>query len=160
MLREDLDGKLPHLRLTTTNRAFCASAQYLERFGTPQTPADLKKHSCLANVVMGVPERWSVLMGRTKRELKLDSRLLADNGEILRRACIDGAGIGNFYRFHVREDLRAGRLIEVLGSFQPNTNALYAILPHRQIVLPHVDAFIKFVGSVVQDAPFRQKDAD
>jgi DNA-binding transcriptional LysR family regulator len=157
VLREELDSKLPHLRIAPSGRAFCAAPEYLSRHGTPATPADLARHQCLANMVAGTAERWTVKAGRTRRQIRVPAQLLADNGEVLRLACLNGAGIGNFYRFHVREDLAAGRLIEVLAGYQPHSNFIYAVTPHREMMLPPVQLFIEFVRSVVTESPLRDE---
>lgn len=154
VLREELDSKLPHMRIAPSRRAFCASPTYLARHGSPDTPSDLARHQCLANMVAGVAEGWSVQLGRKRRQAKVEAQLLADNGEILRMACLNDAGIGNFYRFHVREDLEKGDLVEVLSTFQPNSNFLYAVTPHREMILPQVERFIGFVRSIVTEQPF------
>lgn len=155
VLRDELDSKLPHLRLGPSGRAFCASPSYLARHGTPETPADLSRHKCLANIVAGVSEGWFVKLGRKLKPIQVEAQLLADNGEILRRACLDGAGIGNFYKFHVRENLKNGDLVEVLSAYQPDSNFVYAITPHREMILPQVGLFIEFVRSVVTQGPFQ-----
>jgi DNA-binding transcriptional LysR family regulator len=156
VLREEIDSKLPHVRISPSGRAFCASPEYIARQGSPSTPADLARHFCLSNMVAGAAERWTVKAGRTRRQIRVPAQLLADNGEILRRACLNGAGIGNFYRFHVREDLEEGRLVEVLGNYQPRSNFIYAVTPHREMMLPQVELFIDFVRSIVAERPFRE----
>lgn len=157
VLREELDSKLPHFRIAPSGRAFCASPDYLARHGSPGTPADLARHRCLANMVAGAAERWTFKVGRTRRQIQVNAQMLADNGEVLRMACLDGAGIGNFYRFHVRDDLDNGRLVEVLGAYQPNSNFIYAVTPHREMVLPQVELFVGFVRSIVAGPPFRDR---
>jgi DNA-binding transcriptional LysR family regulator len=154
VLREDLDSKLPHMRVAPSRRAFCASPGYLARNGSPTTPKELARHQCLANMVAGVSEGWSVQLGRKRKQVKVQAQLLADNGEILRMACLNGSGIGNFYRFHVHKDLEEGSLVEVLSAYQPNCNFLYAVTPHREMILPQVELFINFVRSIVPDDSF------
>ena len=42
--------------------------------------------------------------------------LLANNGETVRRLAVAGAGLARLGEYHVREDLAAGRLVEVLAD--------------------------------------------
>jgi DNA-binding transcriptional LysR family regulator len=154
VLREDLDSKLPHIRMAPISRAFCASPKYLSQHGTPTTPADLARHRCLANMLSGSSERWTVKLGRSRKQIQVNAQFMADSGDVLRTACIDGAGIGNFYRFHVRASLERGELVEVLGTYQPNSNYLYAVTPHREMILPQVQLFIDYVRSIVDAPPF------
>jgi DNA-binding transcriptional LysR family regulator len=160
VLREELDSKLPHVRIAASGRAFCASPKYLAQHGSPNTLTDLARHRCLANMVAGAAERWAYRAGRTRKQVQVKAQMLADNGEVLRMACLNGGGIGNFYRFHVREDLEKGRLVEVLGAYQPNSNFIYAVTPHREMILPQVELFVEFVRSIVAGPPFRDRKGD
>jgi DNA-binding transcriptional LysR family regulator len=154
VLRDEPDSKLAHFRIAPSRRAFCASPRYLERNGVPGKPSDLARHRCLANMVAGAPERWMVKAGRTEKQIQVDAQLLADNGELLRMACLEGAGIGNFYRFHVSSDLEKGNLVEVLGAYQTDSNHIYAVTPHRKMIRPQTELFIGFVRSIVGSPPF------
>jgi DNA-binding transcriptional LysR family regulator len=154
VLREELDSKLPHIRIGPSGRAFCASPKYLAEHGVPATPAELARHRCLANMLGGTSERWTVKLGRTRKQIQVNAQFMADNGDVLRRACVDGAGIGNFYRFHVRASLEQGELAEVLSAYQPNSNFVYAVTPHREMVLPQVQLFVDYVRSIVAGPPF------
>ena len=76
-------------------------------------------------------------------------KLLSDNGELLRQACLGGAGISLFYDFHIEGDLRAGRLVQVLADFEVPARDAFAIIPHRKIITPQAKAFIDFVRALV-----------
>jgi DNA-binding transcriptional LysR family regulator len=129
--------------------------RFTRRHGAPAHPSDLVRHRCLSNIVAGVAEGWSVKVRRKRKQVQVQvaSQLLADNGEILRMACLRGVGVGNFYRFHVQEDLKIGRLVEVLGAYQFDSNFLYAIMPHREMIRPQVQLLIEFVRNVVTNKP-------
>jgi len=57
--------------------------------------------------------------------------------------------LGNFYHFHVRDDLRRGRLIRILPDYESKSQHIFAIVPHRQILRPQAEAFIAFVRRLV-----------
>jgi DNA-binding transcriptional LysR family regulator len=76
-------------------------------------------------------------------------QLYRRSGGAVRQACLGGAGIGNFYQFHVRQDLADGRLVRILPNYQTKTQNLFAIIPHRQIVRPQTKVFIDFVRRLV-----------
>ena len=73
---------------------------------------------------------------------------LSDNGDLLRQVCLRGAGIGNFYRFHVQNDLESGGLVRILPSFEVKPRNVYAVLPHRQIMRPQAKAFVEFARNL------------
>lgn len=70
---------------------------------------------------------------------------------MLRRACLAGAGIGKFYRFHVQEDITLGRLVPVLRDYESRAQSMFAIIPHRKIVRPQAKAFIAFVSGLAAE---------
>ena len=59
--------------------------------------------------------------------------------------------IGKFYRFHVQEDIRVGRLIPVLVDYESKAQDMFAIIPHREIVRPQAKAFIAFVSALAAE---------
>jgi DNA-binding transcriptional LysR family regulator len=126
----------------------CAAPSYVQRHGIPKTLGDLQKHECIASRFSELTEAWVLRRQREWQTVNVRSRLLSDNGDLLRQACIAGAGIGNFYRFLVRDDIEQGRLMEVLTDYEPKPKNIYAVLPHRQIVRPQAKAFIEFVRGV------------
>jgi DNA-binding transcriptional LysR family regulator len=149
MLHEQPKSKLSHVLLAVSPREICASPGYLARYGTPTMPEDLDGHQCLSSRFSGVAESWAFIRGAETWIINVKSRLLSDNGDILRQACLAGAGIGNFYRFHVLDDLREGRLVRVLPEFTPRPKDIYAVIPHRQLLRPQTKAFIEFATQAV-----------
>ncbi len=147
---EEPDTKLTHLLLAAAPRVLCASPDYLERHGAPRVPEDLSAHVCLSARFSEMAETWTLQHGEDAHFVNVHSQLLCDNGDVLRHACLRGAGIGNLYRFHVLADLQAGRLIPVLPAFPPSERNIYAVTPHRQLIRPQARAFIDFIGLVLK----------
>jgi DNA-binding transcriptional LysR family regulator len=144
-LQEEPESKLAHFLLAESPRALCASPGYVERFGMPEHPRDLDRHECISGRFSELAEAWLLRKGGDWQAVHVRSRLLSDNGDLLRQACLKGSGIGNFYLFHVLADLDAGRLLRVLPGYESKPKNIYAVIPHRQIVRPQTRAFIEFV---------------
>lgn len=77
---------------------------------------------------------------------------LVSDGEAMRLMALAGAGIARLARWHVAEDMAAGRLVSLLEAFNPGdeepTHAVYVgqgrHLPAR------VRAFLDFLGESVR----------
>jgi len=148
-LQEEPESKLAHFVLAASPRAICASPGYVRRHGMPRRPEDLDRHECISGRFSELAEAWMLRKGGGDwRSVHVRSRLLSDNGDLLRQACLMGAGIGNFYAFHVRADIEAGRLVRVLPDYESKPKNVYAVIPHRQIVRPQTKAFIEFVRAL------------
>lgn len=149
-LREDLESKQPHFQLGPIARVLCASPSYVALRGLPTRIEDLQQHDVVASRFTQRADVWELKAGTRFRTAKIRPRLLSDNGELQRQACLNGAGIGAFYEFHVRKDLAAGRLVRLLPQHETRPHNLYVSLPHREIVRPQARAFIEFLRGLVE----------
>jgi DNA-binding transcriptional LysR family regulator len=152
-LEEEPQSKLTHFWLAHCPRTICASPDYVARRGLPKAPQDLTRHECISGRFSELAAGWSLERQGVWQLVDARFRLLSDNGDILRQACVGGAGIGNFHYFHVCDDLRDGRLIRILPDYIPKPRNIFAVIPHRQIVRPQAKAFIDFVRGLLQRDP-------
>jgi DNA-binding transcriptional LysR family regulator len=148
-LQEEPESKLAHFVLARSPRAICASPEYIARRGMPLEPNELEQHECISGRFSQLAEAWQLRKAGDWQAVHVRSRLLSDNGDLLRQACLMGSGIGNFYEFHVLDDLERGRLIRVLPGYESKPKNIYAVIPHRQIVRPQTKAFIEFTRRLV-----------
>jgi DNA-binding transcriptional LysR family regulator len=147
---EELPTKQAQMMLAESAQVLCASPAYLQSHGTPQSLGDLERHRCLCPRFSEVAETWHLRAGNAWKPVRPDAVLLSDNGDALRGACLSGAGIGNFYRFHVAQDLARGTLVEVLPQHPLRAKTIYAILPHRHMIRPLARGFTAFLREEVQ----------
>jgi DNA-binding transcriptional LysR family regulator len=148
VLDEEPRSKVAHFLLGKSPRMICASPGYVERFGMPKTPDDLAHHHCVSARFSDLAETWFFVRRGRQRAANIHCKLLSDNGEVLRQACLAGAGIGNFYAFHVQADVKRKSLVRLLTNFEVRPRNMYAIIPHREIIRPQVKAFVEFIRQV------------
>lgn len=110
----------------------CASPAYLQRRGAPEHPDQLREHDC----VLGFSERWSMMVGRRPKALRVTGRWVSNNGIALRHAALEGLGIIYVPETLVQDDLDAGRLCEVLEPFALRGIPVWAVYPRRRRRLP------------------------
>ena len=150
-LSEEPQSKLTHFWLASCGLTLCASPDYLARRGAAKTPDDLNQHDCLTSRFSDLAVPWKLGREGVWRSINPQFKLLSDNGELLRQACLGGAGISAFYNFHVQDDLCSGRLIRVLPEFELAPRDIFAIIPDKKIIRPHAKVFIDFVRCLVED---------
>ena len=83
--------------------------------------------------------------------VRVCGRIEANTGELLSDAALAGFGIALHSTWHVREDLRTGRLVQVLPNFPMAVNGIYAVMPQRRLVPPRVRAFVDFLADRWRD---------
>ncbi|GGI17236.1 LysR family transcriptional regulator [Oxalicibacterium faecigallinarum] len=93
-----------------------ASPAYLQRHGTPQTPADLQAHQTLGFLQYETGNKWP-LRHENGEWLTIKPAMLASSGETLRALALEGQGIVCLSEFMTRKDIDTGRLVSILGNY-------------------------------------------
>jgi DNA-binding transcriptional LysR family regulator len=120
-------------RVGTYRLLLVASPAYVERHGAPQSPAELSTARCLINLNMSPRNRWPLSRNGKQEIAEVEGGLQIDNGEALRVATLEGAGIAYMPTDLVGEDLAAGRLVPILPDWQMLTIPIHLIHPSRRV---------------------------
>ena len=135
-------------KLSSERSVICASPAYLQRHGTPRTPEDLARHSCLGYSYTNSGDEWRLqnsVTGET-RSVPITGAIKADNGDMLRQAALCGAGLIFQPLFIVTEDLQAGRLVQVLADYPAPELGIHALYPSRKHLSAKVRTFVDFLA--------------
>ena len=149
------DSNLVARKIASNRRVLCASPAYLAAHGTPTTPAELAEHECLVLVgSQGRQDVWRMAdhYGR-EAAVRVSGRFECNFGEVLRDAAVGGLGIALHSTWHVCEDLRNGRLKQVLPHYRIADSGIYALMPQRRLVPLRVRAFVDFLAEKFGDSP-------
>ncbi|MCD2180032.1 LysR family transcriptional regulator [Rhizobium sp. C1] len=134
-------------KIGESSRAICASPAYLERFGTPKTPADLAGHNCI--VISGFPylRRWPFASPEGVNLQDVGGNLVTDSAHLMVDMMLAGLGIGRLARFTMAEPLADGRLVEILKDMHRiDPFPIHAIMPPGGNRSPKVRAFVDFLA--------------
>jgi DNA-binding transcriptional LysR family regulator len=142
-------------RLATIRHLVCASPDYLKRYGTPQTPADLKNHQCLCYSNMPDADVWHFRdKNNNPEQIKVPAILRANNGDYLRDAAINGLGVIVEPTFIVYQEIQEGSLIPVLTDYQWPAIDAYAIYPQTRHLSQRVRALVDFLVQRFAGIPY------
>jgi DNA-binding transcriptional LysR family regulator len=138
------DNSLIARRLDDNPRKLYASPDYLAARGAPQVLADLANHECLA--ISGV-SHWTFMVGDKPAHQRVVGRFSASGVETLHMACLGGLGITMLSDWNIREDVAAGRLVEVsLTDAVLEPWSIWAVYPSARLVPAKVRLFIDALG--------------
>lgn len=122
---------IPHL--------LCAAPQYLAKYGTPTTPDELCEHNALLYKLYEVlHDSWELYRGADQYRVKMVSDRAVNDGDIVRRWCVDGVGIAKKSAIDVAEDLLAGRLQRLMPNYSIPITEMWLIVPSRQMISPAI----------------------
>ncbi|TQV53944.1 LysR family transcriptional regulator, partial [Xanthomonas perforans] len=149
------DSGLVARRIADNRRTLAASPAYLQRHGTPRTPDELAQHAGV--LLMGRDGRQDVWTLQTPDgglvRVRMQSRFESNFGELVRDAVVAGQGIAVHSYWHIADELRSGRLVEVMRDYPPPTSHISAVTPARQLQPPRVRAFVDFLLERLGEQP-------
>lgn len=140
-------------KLGSVRSIVCASPAYLAQHGEPKTPDDLTHHRCLGYSLTGSGVEWHLESLHHTATIRSAGPIKADSGDMLRLAALSGAGLIFQPHFIVGEDLKAGRLVQVLPDYASAPLGIYAIYPSRRHLSAKVRTFVDFLVERLNDMP-------
>ncbi len=139
----DVDSRLVSRVVATYEAKLCAAPSYLAAQGEPLRIDDLAQHECLIFSSRTRRQSWRV-RGEDGSAVKAEgrSRLRMDSAEAIRDAALAGLGVALLPDFLVAEDLRAGRLQQVLPGVELGDVRIVTLYPTKRLLEPRVRRFL------------------
>jgi LysR family transcriptional regulator, transcriptional activator for dmlA len=134
-------------KMAMTTRILCAAPSYLTRHGTPQSPDDLLRHSCLRLARRHhLDDLWRFRRDGSDFEVRVQGNLSSGDGAVLHEWALSGEGISWEALWDVSEDLARGRLVHLLPEYQSSPMELYAIFAPGKPVPPRIRLFVDHIA--------------
>lgn len=152
------DSSLVARRIVDLPQVTVASHDYLTRHGEPRHPDDLHQgHRAVSYISMasGRHESLDFTIDGASREFMLPSLVAVNDADAYAEACRAGLGIVQMPRYHVADDLAAGRLREVLGAWPLAPMPVSFIYPAHRQFSRRLRVFIDFLTAL-----FRRAEAE
>jgi len=146
--RATADSSLVARLLEDTPLVVIASPDYLRRHGTPSTLDALQSHECIQFELPSSGRAIPWLFRREGQDIEVQTTGgYACSDDVTAGATLarHGAGVFQAYRFVVEEDLRAGRLVELLQDFGGRSRPHSLLYPHRRFVPLRVRVFVDYL---------------
>lgn len=143
---QKFDASMIARRLATSNVVLCAAPSYLARRGAPATPADVAQHDCLNFAFEQLRHHWPVQWENKHLDVPIHSRMISNNGAVLRQAALAGMGIMIRSSFTLEDDLESGRLVQLLKGHHLGQLSVAMVYPSRRLVSAAVRSFVDFMN--------------
>lgn len=143
------DSSLRVRHLFDSHHRLVAAPAYLARHGAPARVAELDRHVCIGYSDLVQLNVWPYADDDAPYTAR--PRLAANNGEVIRRLCLEGNGIACLSDFMVDADIAAGRLTALLADRRLNLPLpFHAVYYSDHAVSPKVRAFIDFLVAALR----------
>ncbi len=145
------DSAMVARKLASSRRVLCASPDYVKRKGRPATPDELAGHDCLVMVRASEPlATWHFKTAEGGQSISIQAARASNDGALIRRWVLEGAGIALKSFWDVANDLKTKRLVTVLDDYTQDFESkgvsggadLHVIYPSRTYLPQRTRGFI------------------
>ncbi|KAB1073417.1 LysR family transcriptional regulator [Methylobacterium planeticum] len=144
------DTRLRAKRLGRSRMMLVASPDYLRARGVPEHPDALPRHDCLTFSFRRSLDTWPFRIGEDVVQRPVQGSFLGNSGEVVRLMALGGAGIARLARFHIADDVAAGRLAPVLEAFSPgDAEDIHVLFAGDDRLALRIRCFIDFLTETV-----------
>lgn len=143
-------------RIGSVSRVCVAAPAYLERAGTPATPADLAHHQCVLFTLLATGAVWPF----AGMAVKVGGRVRGNSADVVRAFVIDGLGIGLSPSWLFSDAIADGRVRVLLADWPTPDLPLHAVYQQRHYLPTRVQVFVEYLAQTfAQDAELRIRSA-
>lgn len=147
------DSRLVVRRVGALALINCASPAYLARHGTPRGVDELAGHLAVgyASPFSGRIDEWEYVEAGARRTVPMRSSVVVNNAEAYIACCLAGLGLIQIPAYDVQDDIRAGRLVEVLPRHRAAPMPLSLLYPHRRHLSRRLQAFVEWAVALFRE---------
>jgi DNA-binding transcriptional LysR family regulator len=149
-------GEIDDSRLTTrllmkSVQVTVAAPSYLEKYGVPQTPEDLKNHNC---IVGRFGSEWAFKRPEdgSRFSVRVQGNTVINSGDALREAAVAGLGIIQGTWFLARKDLERGAVQSILTDYALEGTPIALLYPANRHLPRKTRAFLDFLIEITRTA--------
>ncbi|MBJ7222634.1 MULTISPECIES: LysR family transcriptional regulator [unclassified Brenneria] len=144
------DDSLATRHLPPMSQITCASADYLAKFGTPQSLDDLVHHQAVGYFSLRTERLYPLeFMSQGERiTAMLPGKLQVNGADAYIAGCRAGLGLIQAPRHGLQRWLNSGELVEILKDTPPPDMPLYVMYPPGRFLAPRIRVFIEWLNEL------------
>ncbi|MEN4588003.1 LysR family transcriptional regulator [Pantoea agglomerans] len=149
-LGELADSNFISRRMGSLQMVTCAAPSYLDKYGTPLTPDDLKDHKAIYffNEHSRDIQEWKFVMNGEIVSRHPGSSVRVNNSDVLLSCGVAGLGMLHALYTALKPCLETGQLKEVLSDYATVTKPVSILYPDRRYLPPKVRVFIEWFTEI------------
>lgn len=135
-------------RIYSIARGIYAAPALIQKYGMPQTPADLAGWPAIIS-----PEEpvWQLQSPQGEiEELRLSGQLKATNVGMRLLAVQRGLGVGLLSTAYCRREIDAGQIVQLLPDYRLTPTRVYALLPGQRLMPAKVRIFLDALARALE----------
>lgn len=147
------DSQLIAQKIEDATLGIFASPEYLIKNGAPKSLEDLQSHDCIQFILptTGRPMPW-ILKDLDGHDIEIasDSNLrVYEDANACISWCLAGGGLVQTYHFLAQDEVKNGRLVEVLQQYSGRSRQFSIIYPANRYLSSKVRVFSSFIKNAI-----------
>lgn len=135
-------------KIGSAKASFVSSPAYLHSLSKPiKTPADLAVARLLHMTAYEVPSELSLIGPHGSQTFELSFRGVINDFQLLKHMIVNGAGVALIPSYLCHEEIKTGKLVQLLREWSLPEIRFQALYPSRQGVTPKLSAFLRMLES-------------
>lgn len=152
------DSSLKMITLAPNQRFICASPEYIEKMGSPETPNELKKHRCIAlrenneDVTL-----WQFEDENGRSDIiRITPTLASNEGRVIKDWAISGLGVIMRSEWDIQPQINSGELVRLLPNYSlPNANIVALLSSPDKERSARISGFINLLKEKITPMPWK-----
>ncbi len=144
---QKFDASMIARKLASSEIMLCASPEYVKQHGVPTVPGDITQHACLNFSYEQLRHHWTIGEGAAARDIPIFSRVISNNGALLRECALAGMGVALRASFMLGDDLASGRLVRLLPHQHLGQLGVMLVYPSRRLLSAKVRSLVDFLSA-------------
>lgn len=148
------DSSLVARKLVDVNYQLVASSTYLKHATKIRQPSDITQHNLLGFTYKDLNKQWLFSQGNTSHKLAIKPSISLSSAAAIKQCVNNDMGLALLADWTVREDLKSGKLVQVLSEWQVtganSESAIWLVFPSRAFMPNKVAVFSEFLFEHLQ----------
>jgi DNA-binding transcriptional LysR family regulator len=141
-------GNVIQRRIGSSRCCYCASPNYVKKFGIPKVPQELANHRHIIHSARMAP---NTLVFPNKESVEITPYLRINDSQAMVDLAVKDLGIIKTQRCLVSKLLEEKKLTEILSSFVEPEFSWYVAFPYRRYIPSKTRCFIDFILERVEE---------
>jgi DNA-binding transcriptional LysR family regulator len=150
------DSSLIVRKLISMASVAFASPDFLQRYGTPQRPADLASVPCVLFRARSGRARWSLTRRGRTEHVEVRGPVSVDLMGLNRAFMLEGVGVGIMPKLYCQPDVQASRAVPILPGWEQAGHGLSLVFPPVQPLPRRVQVLRDFLIEELDEDAIRE----
>lgn len=144
------DSSLIARRLGSFRIVTCASPEVISQYGEVKTPGDLTDRPCIIDNNQKSRQNWNYFDQGKRVTIPVKGRVETNSPQAVRLGALARLGFARTLHMLVAEDLKEGRLVQVLDEFEADDMGIFVVYANRRHLSSKIRAFVDYMSKNYQ----------